>query len=171
MRIEVERAKRFFAGRSGRKVTKLMVVACGLVWCSSWPGLLVGAKMRSESIAEAAPPTAQQLAALADAPDSDLSALPAEEAAARVRALLTRRGPGDLERAGYLLERALQTPPSERARRRQLERLRAAWRRVVSEENTLCRHAAVPGAPQTFAKATDAAPDDRPGPIPLKGYR
>jgi len=172
MHPRVFTVRQWLASRSGRKVAKLMVVGLGLVWCSSWPGLLIGGR-KDRTLAESAAPTAARLAALADAPDVNLGTVPADEAAARVRALLTRRAPGDLQRAGDMLDRALASPPPERARRRQLEKLRTAWRRVVADEEMLCPHASTaPLAAQTLAqREQDPAQAAKPGPLPVQGYR
>lgn len=168
MNLSVVRAKRWLSGRSGRRVMKLFVVTAGIVWCSSWPGLLGG--RGNETLADSCQPTAQRLAALADQPDVDLGTVAPDEAAQRIRALLTRRAPGDLERAGAMLDRALANPPPERARRRGLERLRAGYRRLKHEEETLC--AGVASAPQSLAlHAGDPAQANMPGPLPPQVIR
>jgi hypothetical protein len=122
-------ARRWLGTRSGRRGVKLMVVAGGLLWCSSWPAFLGGPQPRGESLATKA---AREI----DAP-VELHLVPPDEAAARVRALLTRRAPGDLARARALLDSALAASPRERERRRGLERLRAALARLEREEKAL----------------------------------
>ena len=163
MNQHVLRMKRWLAGRTGRRAMKLLVVTCGVVWCSSWPGLIGGD--RGQTLAESARPTAQRLAALAELPDVDLGTLSPDEASQRVRALLTRRAPGDLDHASLLLERALAAPPPERARRRGLERLRAACRRLKHEEDALCRGHA---RPQLARAPAEPAQADQPGPLPAR---
>lgn len=150
------RARGWLRTRAGRRGVKLMVVAGGIVWCSSWPGLVGAPQPRRAQVATA------RAHANIDAPVA-LEKLPPDEAAARVRALLSRRAPGDLARAKSLLESALAAAPKERERRRGLERLRAALRRLEREEAALGNdlHAFVAGA----------AGADGPGPLPVSRYR
>lgn len=163
MNQNVLKFKRWLAGRTGRRATKLLVVTCGVIWCSSWPGLIGG--NAGGTLAEQVKPTAQRLAAIAELPDCDLGKLAPDEASQRVRALLTRRAPGDLDRAQAMLQRALANPPAERARRRGLERLAAACRRLKREEDALC-------GPRTLAlHAADPAQAEKPGPLPAGEIR
>lgn len=163
------KAKRWLAGRTGRRAMKLLVVTCGVIWCSSWPGLIGGDA--SATLAEQVKPTAQRLAAIAELPDCDLGRLTVDEASQRVRALLTRRAPGDLDRAQSMLERALAKPPAERARRRGLERLAIACRRLKREEEALC-HPEREKAPQSLAlSVSNAWQAAMPGPKPTGEIR
>lgn len=149
--------------RRGRRIVKLFVVTGGLIWCGSVPGLVGAPHAR---VPEARLPRAPVVHA-AIAPPVQLALLPPDEAASRVRELLSRRAPGDLDLARTMLDEALAAAPPERERRRGLERLRSALRRLEREEARL----AGPLSAYAMKADVDGVSKDLPGPLPVHTHR